>query len=288
MIQHLAAVSTDIVVADVVKTQLRRAPEGGRDNVQLKVIQVLTGRPVSGETITVYYHLLWLDETTLTLEPRKFERGKRYVVFLRSYNLILSGGHKELHYELSDQWESVRPPRPKQLEEIAAAIRVAHGDTRGDWSAPASTFRGRLVAFRNELVNQTPVISVFLDLQSITSRGDLEFDLNRAKFTWKVTDSNGKTVAPSAPAANSPTTILDQVAVLDAGQITRLPISQTTGAEIARDKSGYISLISGKAWSFDRGDTATYFLSGTIEVPLVNDGLWYGELDLPPVEIPID
>ncbi|MEX0777229.1 MAG: hypothetical protein WD042_16115 [Phycisphaeraceae bacterium] len=49
-----------------------------------------------------------------------------------------------------------------------------------------------------------------------------------------------------------------------------------------------MSLVGGKAWSFEQGQTR-YFLRGNIVIP-PNDrqDIWSGTLTLPRVEIPID
>jgi hypothetical protein len=75
----LAAGSTDVVVADVLETNPRKAIEGARDTVRLKLVDVLMGL-VAGDTLDLYYHLLWKDQQSTTLEPPKFEKGKRYIV----------------------------------------------------------------------------------------------------------------------------------------------------------------------------------------------------------------
>ncbi len=207
-LQGLASGSTAVVVADVLETNPCKAIEGARDNVKLKVVRVLMGRPVPGDTLDLYYHLLWVDNFK-TLEPPKFEKGKRYIVFLRSHYLVDSDRSTKMEYELSDQWLSVIPRRANQcgdqLREIVAAIRTAHGDARGAWSQAVGPLQARLVAYHNAAVNGSPIISVYLDLNNV-SGGDntVLFDLAGAAITWEVTDENGTAVAPAAPPATSP------------------------------------------------------------------------------------
>ena len=72
-VQALIASSTDILIADVLETSPRRAVEGARDTVKLKVVRSLLGRPTAGDSLGVYYHLLWkTDEQGGELEPLKF------------------------------------------------------------------------------------------------------------------------------------------------------------------------------------------------------------------------
>ena len=80
-ISALAAASTDIVLADVLETNPRRAIEGARDTVKLRVTRSLLGRLAAGDELGVYYHLLWQDEDSTVLESPKFERGSRYLIF---------------------------------------------------------------------------------------------------------------------------------------------------------------------------------------------------------------
>lgn len=287
-IQGLAAGSTDIIVADVIEANPRPAIEGARDNAKLKVVQVLMGRPVVGETLDLYYHLLWIDEQSLKLEPPKFEQGKRYVIFLRSYIQSDPQRHGSVEYELSDQWLSVMHPRPDLLNEIASAIRVAHGDARGEWSPSVAAYQGRLVTYRNKPINQTPIITLFLDLHNVTGGQDTsEFELSRATITWNVTDENGKSMAPSAVPGGEPEILFDQKTVLESGGTARLALSQT-GAAVPKNRRGYLSIVPGKAWAFERSDKGVYFLSCKIEMPFRAANVWYGTLDLPKMAIPLD
>ncbi len=68
-----------------------------RDTAQLRVIRALKGPLGPGDEVGVYYHLLWLDTEKWVLEKPKFEKGKRYTVFL-----VNSQG-----YTLTDQWLAV-------------------------------------------------------------------------------------------------------------------------------------------------------------------------------------
>jgi hypothetical protein len=172
-IQALASASTDIVIADVVETNPRRAIEGARDTVKLKVIRPLLGRSTAGDTIGVYYHLLWSDEKRKILESPKFIKGKRYVIFLRSHLSRRPDG-EQIEFELTDRWLSVLPDHVDLVGEVAAAIRVSHGDSRGEWSSTDGSIaglQGRLVAYREESANGgTPIITIYLELRN-TSGG---------------------------------------------------------------------------------------------------------------------
>src|SRR6185437_7937384 len=81
-LKAVADSSTDIAVAEVLDSKPRKAIEGARDTAQLKVIRTLKGPLQPGDEIGVYYHLLWVDAEKGDLEKPKFEKGKRYTVFL--------------------------------------------------------------------------------------------------------------------------------------------------------------------------------------------------------------
>ena len=81
-LKAVADASTDIVVAEVLDTKPCKAIEGARDTAQLKVIRALKGPLRPGDEVGVYYHLLWVDTEKWVLEKPKFEKGKRYTVFL--------------------------------------------------------------------------------------------------------------------------------------------------------------------------------------------------------------
>jgi hypothetical protein len=111
-LKAIADSSTDIVVAEVLDTQPRKAIEGARDTAQLKVIRALKGPLVPGDEVGVYYHLLWVDTEKWVLEKPKFEKGKRYTVFL-----VKSDG-----YTLTDQWLALLPEHPHLDQDVAHAL----------------------------------------------------------------------------------------------------------------------------------------------------------------------
>lgn len=122
-VQALVAHSTDVIVAEVLSTNPRKALEGARDTVQLKVRQSLKGRLSKGQKIGVYYHLLWVDTATWKLEPKKFVTGKSYVVFLKA-TTVRDGEITHVEYALSDRWFGVAPDHPqlvKAVSQIATA-----------------------------------------------------------------------------------------------------------------------------------------------------------------------
>ena len=125
-LKAVANSSADIVVAEVLDTQPRRAIEGARDTVKLKVIRTLKGPLQPGEEIGVYYHLLWVDTEKWILEKPKFEKGKRYTVFLSR-----SGGISG--YELTDQWLAVLPDHPALDKDVAYALNDVGDLWSNDW-----------------------------------------------------------------------------------------------------------------------------------------------------------
>jgi hypothetical protein len=120
-LKAVADSSTDIVVAEVLDTKPSKAIEGARDTAKLKVIRTLKGPLQPGEEIGAYYHLLWIDTEKWVLEKPKFEKGKRYTVFL-----VKSDG-----YTLTDQWLAVLPEHPHLDKDVTHALNEV-GDL---WSA---------------------------------------------------------------------------------------------------------------------------------------------------------
>jgi hypothetical protein len=289
-IQALAAASTDIIVADVVDTNPRKAEEGARDTVKLKVVRTMLGLSVPGDTLGVYYHLSWADEKAETLELPKFEKGLRYVVFLTSHIWDHREEGKRVVYDLTDPWLAVLHDRPALVSEIATAVRVTHGDARGEWSESVGPLQSRLVAYRTGPSNGTPIITVYLDVRNVAG-GDntVEFNLDKASVTWIVTDAKGKDIAPTRPPGNSkklPTP--PQKRVLEAHESARFLLSMT-GAGIAKDRGGHLELGSDLVWVFDGGDEKKYYLNGTIKVEPTRDReLWSGTIDLPRVKVPME
>ncbi len=281
----LAAGSTDVVVADVLETNPRKAIEGARDTVKLKVVDVLMGRPAVGETLDLYYHLLWTDMQSMTLEPPKFEKGKRYIIFLRSH-IARGPDYWKVEYELADQWLAVMPPDPNRLAEVEAAVRVAHGDSRGAWCESVAAYRGRLVAYR-DMQGKRPVINIFLDLNNVTGgENDVLFDLSNATITWIIRDEGGKVVDPTSLAVGRAKEPMEQKVFVKSQGSVRLPLSQTE-ENIPDSQQGYLTLAPGSAWLFDSSEK-TYFLTCKIEIPFVSKSAWYGTMELPAVALPTD
>ena len=288
-IQALVASSTDIIIADVLETSPGKAIEGARDTVKLKVVRTLLGRPAAGDTLSVYYHLLWSDEKGQVLEPRKFEKGKRYVIFLRS---PLSRGPEgeKVGYELTDQWLAVLPDNVSLVKEIVSAVRVMYGDAQGEWSSTDGSIAGlqaRLVAYREDASNGTPIIAMYLDLRNTAgSNNTVDFVLDGAKVDWIVSDSTGKAIAPTSPPGNW-LPINARKLTLAAKESGRLKLT-IGGGGIGLAKAGHLELASDRVWEFAQADKGPYFLSGKITIEATGEReKWSGTLALPRVRIPV-
>ena len=134
-LKAVADSSTDIAVVEVLDSKPRKAIEGARDTAQLKVVRTLKGPLQTGDEIGVYYHLLWVDPDKGVLEKPKFEKGKRYTVFLV----------KSREYTLTDQWFAVLPEHPCLDKDVAHALN----DVGDLWSAYwRRQHRGPLVSHR--------------------------------------------------------------------------------------------------------------------------------------------
>jgi hypothetical protein len=121
-LKAVADSSTDIAVVEVLDSKPSKAIEGARDTAKFKVIRTLKGPLQPGDEIGVYYHLFWVDAEKRVLEKPKFEKGKRYTVFL-----VKSGG-----YTLADQWLAVCPEHPRLDEDVAHALNEV-GDQWSDY-----------------------------------------------------------------------------------------------------------------------------------------------------------
>ena len=288
-VQALATASTDIVVVEVLETNPTKAIEGARDTVRLKVTRTLLGRLAPNDTFGVYYHLLWADERGEVLEPPKFVKGQRYLLFLRSHLEDRGGAAdgKRLVYEFTDPWLAVQPDHVGLVKETISAVRSAHGDAAGAWSAAGGPLQGRLVLVRSGMSNGTPIITAYLDLRNVAG-GDntVEVSPERARATWTVTDADGKTVAPINPSGTGGQMPFDLV-TLPARSSARLTLSKP-GAEIAKKQDGHLVIEPDWEWVFGRADGKAYYLQGKFEAkPTGERGQWSGTLDLPRVRIPI-
>ena len=144
-IRALAAASTDVIVVDVLETSPRKAIEGTRDTVRLKVVRTLLGPTAADDTLGVYYHLLWADPENYVLEPTRFEKGRRYLVFLTAHVEDRGKEGKRVAYEPVDPWLWVQPAHPSLIREVAAQSEFPTGPLRGEWSRTAG---GRLPCSR--------------------------------------------------------------------------------------------------------------------------------------------
>jgi hypothetical protein len=111
-LKAVADSSTDIAVMEALDSKPSKAKEGARDTARLKVVRTLKGPLQPGDEIGVYYHLLWVDPEKGVLEKPKFEKGKRYTVFLV----------KSREYTLTDQWLAVFPEHPGLDKDVAHAL----------------------------------------------------------------------------------------------------------------------------------------------------------------------
>jgi hypothetical protein len=121
-LKAVADSSTDIAVMEVLDSKPYRAIEGARDTAQFKVVRTLKGPLNPGDEIGVYYHLLWVDTEKWVLEKPKFEKGKRYTVFLV----------KGQGYTLTDQWLAVLPEHPSLDADVFHALNSV-GDLWDDY-----------------------------------------------------------------------------------------------------------------------------------------------------------
>jgi hypothetical protein len=247
--------------------------------VKLKVVRTLLGLAAADDTIGVYYHLLWADEKMQVLEAPKFEKGKRYIIFLRSG-------------ELTDHWLAVRPDNVTLTKEVAAAVRVLHGDARGEWSSTDGSIAGlqfRLVAYRDEPSNGTPVISLRLDVRNTSGANNkTEFDLEVAKVAWEVSDAKGKAVAPSSlPGLGTDGPAKARKLTLDSKESGRLRLTGS-GAGVARDGAGHLELAWDRVWEFARGGSGPFVLTGKVAIePTKDRERWSGTVKLLGVRIPL-
>jgi hypothetical protein len=288
-IQALAAASTDVVVVEVLKTSPQRAMEGARDTVRLKVVRTLLGSTAADDTLDVYYHLLWADPQAHILEPKRFEKGRRYLVFLKSYVDDRGKDGKRVAYKPVDQWLWVQPAHPPLIREAAAAVRVPHGDARGEWSRTEGSIaglQGRLVLYLGEPSNGTPISKAFLDLRNTSGGGNtVEFVLDGSKTVWKIVNADGKPSVNSSLPGNWISTSARKI-TLASGKSGRLPLT-VSGAGVMKDSGGHLELGPKYVWVFKRGDVGPYLLSGTVTIaPTGGRGQWSGTLDLPRVKIP--
>jgi len=282
----LAAGSTDVIIAEVLETNPREAIEGARDNMKLKVVRLLMGRPAVGETLDLYYHLLWTDKHSMTLEAPKFEKGKQYILFLRSH-ILNDFVSQKIEYELADQWLAVMPPDADRLAEVEGAIRATQGDARGAWCESVAAYRGRLVAYR-DTQGKRPVVNVFLDLDNVTGgENDVLFDLNHATVTWILTDEAGHVIEPNAPVGKRAKEPMSQKVLVKSQCSVRLPLSQTDD-DIPDSQNGFLTVAPGLAWVFNGGDEKACFLSCKIEMPFISRSAWYGTMELPKIALPIN
>ena len=265
-IAALAGASTDVIIAEVLETNPRQAIEGGRDTVKLKVVKTLLGVPAPGDTIGVYYHLLWQDEAMMVLEPAKFQRQGRYLLFLKSHLTTRPDDDKpRREYEPVDQYLWVQPEHARLVKETAAAIRVLHG-MRGA-SGRSRSARSRRDSSSSATRGARAPRSCGCGSTCGTSQAGTTPSISCSttqRMKWEVTEPSGITMKPGSPPGNwlpTPARKLT-LAAKESGQLT-LSIS---GAGVAPNSSGHLELASDRVWEFPRDATGDYHLSGSITI----------------------
>ena len=119
-LKTLVGASSDIAVVEVVNTKPRKAIEGARDTVELRVLRTIKGGLTVEQAIEVYYRLLWADTDKRVLETPKFQKASHYAVFLKTSTLV-DGEKRTVEYRLTAPWLSVQSANP-ELERVAAAL----------------------------------------------------------------------------------------------------------------------------------------------------------------------
>ena len=200
----------------------------------------------------MYYHLLWADPRSKTLEPARFEKGRRYLVFLTAHVEDRGNEGKRVAYEPTDNWLWVHPFNPSLIEETSTAVRVSHGDARGEWSPTEGSIaglKGRFVLYRGEPSKGTPIIRAFLELRNTAGGNNtVEFVLDGSRMVWEVVDADGKPLAANSPAGNWTPRPARKV-TLAAGESGRLLLT-VSGADVTRDAGGQLEFGSDQVWVF--------------------------------------
>ena len=155
------------------------------------------------------------------------------------------------------------------------------------WSKPANGIRARLSFAQKEIVNGTPILVTYLELQNVSDQAAVvEIPWDRAQLTWTVTDSAGNKVAP----ADGP---FDEIR-LDTTGLLRIPNDSLLklnvahrGAGIAKDIAAHLDLGPFSHWWFKKDDKRTFYLQGKLVLPKKDDKLWWGTLETPKIQIPI-
>jgi hypothetical protein len=126
-LSSIANTASDIVVAEILDTNPSKAMEGARDTAKFKVVRTLKGPLKPDDEADVYYHLLWTNTEKWILEPPKFEKGKRYTLFLTK------DGSRKLHYTLADQWLAVAQDHPEFDKDILVAVNEVASLWGDEW-----------------------------------------------------------------------------------------------------------------------------------------------------------
>jgi hypothetical protein len=149
---------------------------------------------------------------------------------------------------------------------------------------PASGLQARLDFAHKETVNGTPIIITYLELQNVSSSGNvMEIPWNQRKLQFTVTDAAGKEVAP----ADGP---FDEITA-EIGML-RLPHDSTLrlniasrGAGIAKDQAAHLDLGPLSHWYFKPGDEKTYYLQAKLTIEQTKAAHWHGTIDIAKTKI---
>ncbi|HEX5471264.1 MAG TPA: hypothetical protein VFW73_05230, partial [Lacipirellulaceae bacterium] len=177
------------------------------------------------------------------------------------------------------------------------ALAAEYGSSPGAadkrvWSKEVNGLQARIEFKRSEVFNGTPIIATYLHLRNASDvMNPLVIPWDSKLMRFRVTDAKGKEVQKF----NGPFDGLALVGAIDLVLPIRSELSfdySSHGAGIPAHQAGFMDLGPDANWVF-QPKQSDCFLHASLDVPgsgRLPSGMtrrWHGQIDLPPVKIPI-
>lgn len=195
---------------------------------------------------------------------------------------------------------------------LIALIAACSAKPEGaSWSESVNGLQGRIEMKETKVVNETPIVSVYLTLRNVSDIGSpIKLDWDKAKVSFRVTDERGNELRGGRGPYDGPVFALGTL-VLPHDSVLTFNLS-CSGLGIDHDKAALIDLGFPYTWTIDRRTGHRFFLTMTLSAedrekvffatrtaknkgkPLsaeekewLDRDWWHGQIETPRVEIPI-
>jgi len=194
--------------------------------------------------------------------------------------------------------DAARLPRqpttlPHANHKETGADKVVKGEAADSapWSEPTNGLRARLALRRSAVVNGTPILTTYLELQNVSDVSNpMKIAWRRNGMVFRVVDADGSELS-KAMGPYSGHVFPGQDLVLPYDSTMSFSIS-CSGLGIPADKAALIDLGGSINWIIE-DDEKDYYMEASFQIPQSKRKLddptrpWHGRIELPRIQIPL-